>query len=672
MAIFKYKKPNGSGGYSIEEMPVISNTYTEYVVKDATDGTKTITLTPLHTSESTGAGAFEDVVASVKLLNTDPTYAPSTSQQIITYDGNGFPKKITISAIPTTTKTYISSATKQEYNFTTSTGFPTKVTINAIPSNGNKTITLSPGTLSSSLDPGYYGTISTSVKTYSTNPSYTPSTSAQNITYTASTGFPKGITISAIPTTTLTLKNNNTTYNIGSGSWTAGTYPTSITVQVPSDLPSPSSPPSTTTITTQNGSITINAGYYTENFDITAQFPAITTSGTVNLKPKTKTSQSVSIGYYSNGFTVSPSTQTLTAANPSLTYNSSTGYYEKSYEPTTSTSSSTVWGDKYLTKFTLQFTNQSPSSQSLTPSKSSFTIPTGYHATSNRTVSVSSGSKSITSNGTYYASDDGYYYSSVTVDVQGITLADIEDDKEATTSMILSGYKAYNDKGTLIIGSMIDGGTRSITSNGTYTTAGSGYYYSSVNVDVSITLASGTLGTYNSISWRVYRDGTLVVDGSGAIPSYSPWQAPWNNWASSINSILIGDGIYEIGEYGFAFLYDVTQISISNSVHNIGQNAFWRTGENCTALNIYLPASIYSIGSGAFGWGSNSNNSIWEVRFTGNVPSGTISTQAFSSPIQLCAVPWSSSVKTTTSMCSYSIASSLYNYNAQTDNGSYM
>jgi len=79
MAIFKYKKPNGSGGYSIEEMPVISNTYTEYVVKDATDGAKTIILTPLHTSESTGAGAFEDVVASVKLLSTDPTYAPSTS-----------------------------------------------------------------------------------------------------------------------------------------------------------------------------------------------------------------------------------------------------------------------------------------------------------------------------------------------------------------------------------------------------------------------------------------------------------------------------------------------------------------------------------------------------------------------------------------------------------------
>ena len=77
----------------------------------------------------------------------------------------------------------------------------------------------------------------------------------------------------------MTLENNNTTYNIGSGSWSAGTYPTSITVQVPSDLPAASSPPPVTTITTQNGSIKIDAGYYTSDITITATFPSVSPSG---------------------------------------------------------------------------------------------------------------------------------------------------------------------------------------------------------------------------------------------------------------------------------------------------------------------------------------------------------------------------------------------------------
>jgi len=50
MAIFKYKKPNSSGGYSIEEMPVISNTYTEYVVTEDISEDPQIVLKPSQTS----------------------------------------------------------------------------------------------------------------------------------------------------------------------------------------------------------------------------------------------------------------------------------------------------------------------------------------------------------------------------------------------------------------------------------------------------------------------------------------------------------------------------------------------------------------------------------------------------------------------------------------------
>ena len=99
MSIFKYKKPNGS----IAEMPIISNTFTEYVVQNTT-GTRTITLTPTHIQESTGAGSFENVMASVKLLSSNPTYTPQATAQTYTfsslYGSNGFPSAVTVEAIP--------------------------------------------------------------------------------------------------------------------------------------------------------------------------------------------------------------------------------------------------------------------------------------------------------------------------------------------------------------------------------------------------------------------------------------------------------------------------------------------------------------------------------------------------------------------------------------------
>ncbi len=403
MAIFKYKKSNGSGGYSIAEMPVISNTYTEYVVQDATDGTRTITLTPTKTSDSTGPGAFEDVIANVKLLSSNPTYDPMTSLQIITYGSDGFPAGITISAIPTTTKTYTSSGSKQEYNFNTSTGFPTKVTINAMPVSTPPTdlqITTPSETIT--IPAGYYSSdiiISSNINNRGNIKDQTQIKPSNYSSTYYNTGYYTGGTTNGkvnIATGAITFTANSPNGTPYTYSDWGNVFPTSITVAVPSDLPQVATPPSVTTITTQNGSIKIDAGYYTSDITISASLPTSTVPsdttistpsetvtipagylssaviinsnianrgapGAQSLTPKTKTSYSVYQGYYSSGFTVSPSTQTLTSTNPSLTYNSSTGYYEKSYEPTTSTSSSTVWGNKYLTKFTLQLASSTPS-----------------------------------------------------------------------------------------------------------------------------------------------------------------------------------------------------------------------------------------------------------------------------------------------------------------------
>ena len=188
----------------------------------------------------------------------------------------------------------------------------------------------------------------------------------------------------------------------------------------------------------------------------------------------------------------------------------------------------------------------------------------------------------------------------------------------------------------------------------------------------SSTVAAGELGTNNSISWRVYRDGTLAVDGSGAVPSYGATGGPWSNYSNIITSVLIGDGIYEIGEYAFAFLYNVNNIGLSNSVHKIKRCAFFRTGAK-TSLCVYLPASIYSIGDYAFGSTADGDiKDLTEVRFTGNFPAGGVASDAFAKNVILFEVPWDSDVRMTTSMCGGTVSRSVYNYNPQTDQGSFM
>lgn len=444
MAIFKYKKPNGSGGYTYEEMPVISNIYTEYVVQNATDGTRTITLTPTKTSDSTGPGAFEDVTASIKFLNQNPSYTPSANSRIINF------------------------ATEYGNN-----GFPSEITIDAIPSNW---------------------------------------------------------------------LNKNT---------------------------DASTPPNNLTIATQGGTKTIDAGYYANDIVVTAQFPENTTSGTISLKPKTKTSQSVSIGYYSNGFSVSPSTQVLTSTNPSLTYNSSSGYYEKTYEP--STTSGAAWGDKYLTKFTLQFTNQSPSSsQTLKPSNSSYPIPTGYHASSrtvsvntspltisNPTLTLNSGTASVTisptASGTWV---NTYYPSSITVSFTGVDTNNIVsgtsvcgiagshvcsgiDTSSATAYSTLytykdripDGYKVYGSgnsnyvTGTMALHTHNDDITSKLTTQNATRTIEAGYHDGKETIKVELPASTMTKtftdSSYSSVSRSAgyYNAGTISINSGNLTAS---------------------------------------------------------------------------------------------------------------------------------------------------------
>ena len=87
----------------------------------------------------------------------------------------------------------------------------------------------------------------------------------------------------------------------------------------------------------------------------------------------------------------------------------------------------------------------------------------------------------------------------------------------------------------------------------------------------------------DSITWLLYDDGELLIEGDGEMPDYTRQAdntSPWYDKRSQISSITVGDGITYIGTYAFCMCNAVTYVKIPKSVIKIGSAAFL----GCTKL----------------------------------------------------------------------------------------
>ena len=104
-------------------------------------------------------------------------------------------------------------------------------------------------------------------------------------------------------------------------------------------------------------------------------------------------------------------------------------------------------------------------------------------------------------------------------------------------------------------------------------------------------------GTINNINWFLLNDGTLLINGTGAIPNYGYPVAPWYDYRNSITSIVISDTITSIGDQSFISCPNLTSITIGDSVTSIGEGAFY----GCSSLEtVFIPSSVTTIKEGAF------------------------------------------------------------------------
>lgn len=95
-----------------------------------------------------------------------------------------------------------------------------------------------------------------------------------------------------------------------------------------------------------------------------------------------------------------------------------------------------------------------------------------------------------------------------------------------------------------------------------------------------------------SDTWWEYRDGVLTIGGEGEIPKFTKYNLPWGDIRDSVVSVVIEDGVTEIGRYSFHFFRNLTDVRIPDSVTTIAANVF----DCCRSLeSIVLPEKLKSI-----------------------------------------------------------------------------
>ena len=122
--------------------------------------------------------------------------------------------------------------------------------------------------------------------------------------------------------------------------------------------------------------------------------------------------------------------------------------------------------------------------------------------------------------------------------------------------------------------------------------------------------ASGTCG--DNLTWVLDSEGVLTISGSGEMQSFSSTNSPWKNYASSIKSVVIKEGVTSIGAFAFYHHSSLESITLPNGITSIGEVSF----AFCKSLRrITIPATVTEIKASAF----SACNNLVEVYNLSNI-----------------------------------------------------
>ncbi len=117
-----------------------------------------------------------------------------------------------------------------------------------------------------------------------------------------------------------------------------------------------------------------------------------------------------------------------------------------------------------------------------------------------------------------------------------------------------------------------------------------------------LTVSAATSGTCgNNLTWTLDDEGTLTISGNGTMPNYYVQHSPFYN-NDNIKSVIIENGITNIGVRAFKDCHNLTDVTIPDSVTSIGSASFYACG-SLTSMSI--GNGLTNIGNEAFDWCDN-------------------------------------------------------------------
>lgn len=109
----------------------------------------------------------------------------------------------------------------------------------------------------------------------------------------------------------------------------------------------------------------------------------------------------------------------------------------------------------------------------------------------------------------------------------------------------------------------------------------------------ALAATSGTCG--DNVTWS-QDGGVLTISGEGYMKNYTVIPTPSSPWSfSSVNTIKIEDGVYNIGSCAFGWMFSLKSVEIPKSVIAIGSDAF---NNSRMITDIYYAGTEYEPGDG--------------------------------------------------------------------------
>ena len=100
-----------------------------------------------------------------------------------------------------------------------------------------------------------------------------------------------------------------------------------------------------------------------------------------------------------------------------------------------------------------------------------------------------------------------------------------------------------------------------------------------------------------NVCWTLSEDGILNIFGEGTMYGFSRWIPSWNTYRESIKTVVIENGVTDIGKEAFSGCSNLERVKIPSSVTALGNGAF----TDCTSLDeIWFGGAAPSFGENVF------------------------------------------------------------------------